>query len=160
MTWNMITGLLATLIGIAYGFSAWNLPRASFGSATGHIVYPVILGVSMTVLGLVLVAKELLARKKDVGKGAKEAPKFGKLTRHGREIMLAIAASIVYAILFKPLGYVFSTILYLGAVLFLVNGRVKVARTVLVAVLFSVGVYVLFSVLLGIQLPRMPVLDI
>jgi len=30
----------------------------------------------------------------------------------------------------------------------------------LLAVLFSVGVYVLFSVLLGIQLPRMPILDI
>ncbi len=160
MTWNMITGLLATLIGFAYGFSAWSLPRASFGNATGHIVYPVILGIAMTMLGLVLVAKELLARNQDVGKGAKEAPKFGKMTKHGKEIALAIAASVVYAVLFEPLGYVFSTILYLGAVLFLVNGRVKVVRTVLVAVLFSVGVYVLFSVLLGIQLPRMPILDI
>ena len=160
MTWNMITGLAATLIGIAYGLSAWTLPRASFGSATGHIVYPVILGVLMTVLGLALVAKELAARKPADGKKAGESPKFGKMTRHGREIMFAIAASIVYALLFKPLGYVFSTILYLGAVLFLVNGRVKVVRTVLVAVLFSVGVYVLFSVLLGIQLPLMPILDI
>ncbi len=160
MTWNMITGLMAMLIGIAYGWGAWTLPRASFGNATGHIIYPVMLGILMTVLGAALVARELLARKTESGKEAGDSPKFGKLTKHGKEIGLAIAASVVYAFLFEPLGYVFSTILYLGAVLFLVNGRVKVVRTVLVAVLFSVGVYVLFSVLLGIQLPRMPILDI
>ncbi|PKL23922.1 MAG: hypothetical protein CVV47_11675 [Spirochaetae bacterium HGW-Spirochaetae-3] len=157
MTWNMITGLIATLIGVAYGWSAWNLPRATFGSATGHIVYPVILGALMTFLGLVLIVKELLVKEKP---SARNAPKFGPLTRHGKEIAAAIGASLVYAIIFEPLGYVISTILYLGAVLFLVNGRVKVARTVIVAVFFSVGVYVLFSVLLGIQLPRMPLLDI
>ncbi len=157
MTWNMITGLIATLIGIAYGWSTLTLPRATFGSATGHIVYPVILGVMMTLLGLALVVKELLAKGP---KNAKDSPKFGKLTRHGKEIAIAILASVGYALVFIPFGYVISTILYLGAVLFLVNGRVKVVRTVLVAVLFSIGVYVLFSILLGIQLPRMPFLDI
>lgn len=157
MTWNMITGLIATLIGIAYGWSAWTLPRATFGSATGHIVYPVMLGIAMTLLGLALIVKELLAKGP---KNAKDSPKFGKLTSHGKEIGIAILASIGYALVFKPFGYVISTILYLGAVLFLVNGRVKVVRTVLVAVLFSVGIYILFSILLGIQLPRMPFIDI
>ncbi|MBU0927392.1 MAG: tripartite tricarboxylate transporter TctB family protein [Spirochaetes bacterium] len=157
MTWNMITGLVATLIGAAYGWSAWNLPRATFGNPTGHIVYPAILGALMTLLGLALVVKELLSKSPSK---AKNSPKFGALTRHGKEIAIAIAASLCYALLFEPLGYVIATILYLGAVLFLVNGRVKVARTVIVAVAFSVGVYVLFSVLLGIQLPRMPILDI
>lgn len=157
MTWNMITGLVAMLIGIAYSWGAWTLPRASFGSPTGHIIYPIMLGAIMTLLGLALSAKELLSKDKADNKAG---PKFGKLTRHGREIALAIAASMGYALVFKPLGYVISTILYLGAVLFLVNGREKIGRTVLVAVLFSVGVYVLFSVLLGIQLPRMPIFDI
>jgi putative tricarboxylic transport membrane protein len=157
MTWNMITGLIATLIGIAYGWNAWTLPRATFGDPTGHLVYPVILGILMTLLGFALVIKELLAKGP---KDAKDSPKFGKMTRHGKEIGLAIGASIIYALLFEPLGYVISTIIYLGAVLFLVNGRVKVVRTVLVAVLFSIGVYILFSILLGIQLPRMPILDI
>lgn len=157
MTWNMITGLAAVLIGVAYGWGAWTLPRATFGDPTGHLVYPVILGILMTLLGLALVVKELLAKGP---KNPKDSPKFGKMTRHGKEIAIAIAASVVYAIIFEPLGYVFATILYLGAVLFLVNGKVKVARTVIVAVAFSVGVYVLFSILLGIQLPRMPILDI
>jgi len=157
MTWNMITGLAAVLIGVAYGWGAWTLPRATFGDPTGHLVYPVILGILMTLLGLALVVKELLAKGP---KNPKDSPTFGKMTRHGKEIALAIAASVVYALVFEPLGYVFSTILYLGAVLFLVNGKVKVARTVIVAVAFSVGVYVLFSILLGIQLPRMPILDI
>lgn len=157
MTWNLITGLIATLIGVVYGWSAWSLPRATFGSPTGHIVYPVLLGILMTVLGLALVISELL---KKGPKDAADTPKFGTMTRHGREILFTIVASIVYALLFVPLGYVFSTILYLGAILFLVNGKVKVARTIIVAVLFSVLVYVLFSVLLGVQLPRMPILDI
>ncbi|HAE22689.1 MAG TPA: hypothetical protein DCG47_10265 [Spirochaetaceae bacterium] len=157
MTWNMITGLVAMLIGVAYSWGAWTLPQASFGSPTGHIIYPVMLGGIMTLLGLSLSVREWLSKGKA---DAKASPKFGKLTRHGREIALAIVASVGYALVFKPLGYVISTVLYLGAVLFLVNGREKLTRTVLVAVLFSVGVYVLFSVLLGIQLPRMPILDI
>ncbi len=157
MTWNMITGLSAVLIGVAYGWGAWSLPRATFGNPTGHIVYPVLLGVLMTLLGLALVVKELLAKGP---RSPKDSPRFGTLTRHGREIALTIGASLAYALAFEPLGYVISTILYLGAVLFLVNGRIKVARTVIVAVAFSVGVYVLFSVLLGIQLPRMPILDL
>lgn len=157
MTWNFLTGLLAILIGVVYGWQAWRLPRAMFGDPTGHLVYPVILGITMTILGLILMVKELRAKGP---KNPKDSPKFGKLTRHGREIAMAIGASLVYALIFEPIGYVFSTILYLGAVLFIVNGRAKIMRSVLVAVVFSVGVYVLFSVLLGIQLPRMPILDI
>lgn len=157
MTWNFLTGLFAILIGIVYGWQAWRLPHAMFGDPTGHIVYPVILGIAMTVLGLVLMVKEILAKGP---KDPKNSPKFGKLTRHGREIAMAIAASIAYALVFEPLGYVLSTIFYLGAVLFIVNGKARILRSVLVAVLFSVGVYVLFSAILGIQLPRMPILDI
>jgi len=111
----------------------------------------------MILLGLGLVLKELVAKGP---KDPKSMPKFEKLTQHGWEIAIAILASIGYALVFEPLGYIISTILYLGAVLFLVNGRAKPVRSIVVAVLFSVGVYVLFSVLLGIQLPRMPILDI
>ena len=157
MTWNMITGLLATLIGIAYGWGAWRLPRAAFGDPTSHIVYPILLAALMAVLGLTLTIKELLAKGP---KDAKASPKFGPLSRHGKEIALAIAASAVYALIFEPLGYVLATMLYLGSVLFLVNGKVKVARTIIVTIAFSVGVYVLFSIVLGIQLPRMPILDV
>jgi putative tricarboxylic transport membrane protein len=157
MTWNFLTGLFAVIIGVVYGWQAWTLPRAMFGDPIGHLIYPVILGITMTILGLILVVKELLAKGP---KDPKDSPKFGKLTRHGKEIGMAIGASIVYALVFEPIGYIFSTILYLGAVLFIVNGKARVLRSVLVAVLFSVGVYVLFSVILGIQLPRMPILDI
>ncbi|MFH2113937.1 MAG: tripartite tricarboxylate transporter TctB family protein [Spirochaetota bacterium] len=157
MTWNFLTGLIAIMIGVVYGWQAWRLPRAMFGDPTGHLVYPVILSIAMTILGLILMVKEIIAKGP---RDPKDSPKFGKLTRHGREIAMAIAASLVYAMIFEPFGYVFSTMLYLGAVLFIVNGRARVLSSVLVAVLFSVGVYVLFSVLLGIQLPRMPILDI
>ena len=157
MTWNLITGLIATLIGVVYGWQALRLPHASFGTKTGHIIYPVILGSLMILLGLGLVLKELLAKGP---KDPKSIPKFGKLTQHGREIGIAILASLGYALIFEPLGYIISTILYLLAVLFLVNGRAKPVRSILVAVLFSIGVYVLFAVFLGIQLPRMPILDI
>lgn len=157
MSWNMLTGLLATLIGVAYAWGAWTMPRATFGDPMGHIVYPLILGIAMTLLGLGQTAVELV---KNDPKAREKGPKFSKPDRHGKEILFTIGASLVYALLFEPLGYVFSTILYLGSILFLINGKAKVARTVIVAVSFSVGVYVLFSILLGIQLPRIPFLDI
>jgi xanthine/uracil permease len=62
MTWNFLTGLFAVIIGVVYGWQAWTLPRAMFGDPIGHLIYPVILGITMTILGLALVVKELLAK--------------------------------------------------------------------------------------------------
>lgn len=159
MTMNLITGIAAIVIGGAYTLMAYLLPRAPFGNPTRHMLFPLIIGIVMVGLGAVLMIMELgkLAKAKDSDKVT--LPKT--LSRYGKEIAVTIGASIVYALIFERVGYVIATILYLGTILFLINhGKKGRVTNVLVAVVFSVGVYTLFAYVLGIQLPPMPFLDI
>jgi len=158
MTMNLITGIASIVIGAAYTLMAYLLPRAPFGDPARHLVFPIIVGLCMIVLGL---AQTLVAlSKRSSSKEAKVViPKT--LSRYGKEIAATIGASIVYALIFEKAGYVISTILYLGTILFLINrGKKGAATNVMVAVVFSVGIYALFAYVLGIQLPPMPFLEI
>ncbi len=158
MTMNLITGIAAIVIGAAYSLMSYLLPRAPFGDPSRHIVFPLIVGLGMLVLGIVFAVREVMSGAAASGKKV-ALPKT--LTRYGKEILVTIIASIVYALIFDKLGYVISTILYLGTILFLINSDKKGRVTnVLVAVVFSVGIYALFAYVLGIQLPPMPFLEI
>lgn len=158
MTLNLLTGLIAVALGAAYTAMSLLLPRAPFGDPTRHIVYPAILGILMMVLGAAHAV--LAAAKNPKAKPGDRLRIPEKLSRHGKEIAICVGASLVYAFVFEPLGYVLATILYLGTVLFVINGKDKVVRTVVVALAFSVGIYVLFGYVLGIKLPGLPFLDI
>jgi putative tricarboxylic transport membrane protein len=71
-------------------------------------------------------------------------------------IVLTCLACIIYAILFNRIGYVLSTIVFLEAMLLLFNGKKKWKTNTIVAVVFSVFIYIVFSKLLGVILPVMP----
>jgi len=155
---NLMTGIASLVIGVGYTLMAYLLPKATFGSLSGHTVFPLIVGIGMTILGVALTILEFGKREKAKDADKVKLPKT--LSRYGKEILISIVASIVYAMIFERAGYVISTILYLGTILFLINGKKGAVVNVLVAVFFSVGVYALFAYVLGIQLPAMPFLDI
>ncbi len=155
---NLVTGIAAILIGAVYTWMSILLPHSPFGDPIRHIVFPLIVGTGMLILGLSLTIKELVKLHSSEKKIHITLPKT--LTRYGKEMIFAIIASVVYALIFESVGYILSTILYLGSILFLINGRKGALINIIVAVTFSVGIYVLFGYVLGIQLPRLPFLDI
>jgi putative tricarboxylic transport membrane protein len=156
MTITTVTGIVAVLLGAVYTAQAWNLPRATVGVPMGPILFPLILGVGMTVLGAMLIVQEHLRLKRPASAG-KTAVSF-KLTVFGKSIAIVTGFCVLYVMLFEFLGYVLSTFLFLGAVLLLFNGKGRWKISLIVATCFSVGVYVLFGSVLSIQLPRMPLL--
>jgi len=158
MTMNLITGIAAMAIGAIYTLMALLLPRSPFGDPIRHMIFPIIVGVGMVALGLAMTISESLKLPKTKESAKVALPKTMSL--YGKEILFTIAASLVYALIFERAGYVVSTILYLGSILFLINGKKGAVVNVLVAVVFSVSVYALFAYALGIQLPRLPFLDI
>lgn len=79
-----------------------------------------------------------------------------KLLFKGRAPVLIISTliiSLIYAFIFERIGYLASTILYMLAILFIVNGRNKWLVNLSVAVLFSVGSWYVFYHLLDVSLP-------
>lgn len=158
MTFNLISGIAAAIIGAVYTLLAVLMPLAPFGEPARHKLFPYIIGAGLVVLGLVQVFAELRRLPSIPEEKRIHLPR--KLERYGKEILVVVASSVVYALIFDKAGYVLSTILYLSAILFLINGKKRAVSNILVAIIFSVGIYALFAYVLGIQLPPLPILDI
>jgi putative tricarboxylic transport membrane protein len=119
MTMNTITGIVAILIGVAYSYLAWDLPRATVGNPMGPIVFPLLLGGGMVLMGGIQ-----LVQTRSKTKGERKNVSLS-LTFYGKSIAQVSALCVLYVFLFERLGYLFSTFLFLVTVLFLFNGKGK-----------------------------------
>lgn len=146
-------GIGASVIGIMYTIMAYSMPRASIGNPLAPSIFPLILGVTLTVLGLALLIKEK-------SKYSPEKVKVKEVWSYHRKLTaLTCAGGVAYALLFDRIGYILSTIIFLLIILFAINEKNKWKTNLIVAVCFSVAVYFIFSRLLGIPLPNVPFLD-
>lgn len=153
MNISVLSGILSLLIGLIYTIFALLLPDASIGRAAEPRFFPLSLGIIMILLSAVLLYEEL--NKKKIEEVKKEASLF-TIDSNLKKIGLTCLFSILYAIFFDKLGYVISTILFLEGELFLFNGFKKWKINTMVAVIFSLVIYILFSKLLGVYLPMTP----
>lgn len=124
-----------------------NLPKANLGNPNGPLYFPIGLSVFMLIFSIFYFFQEwksISAHNEDI-----------KLLLKGRTpklIGLTVLYGGIYALIFERLGFLFSTILFLGALLFTVNGR-KIVVNLIVAISFSFLSWYAFSVLLGVSLP-------
>ncbi|PAB57962.1 tripartite tricarboxylate transporter TctB family protein [Anaeromicrobium sediminis] len=159
MDFNFLTAVIVLLFGIIYSLRAYSLPRASIGSPMAPSIYPLLLGGSMIVLGLILLMKSSLQKTKESIKEVMTKATENEIISR-KMIKITCIVSIVYALLFDHLGYIISTFLFLQSMLFLTNGKKKWVINTIVSISFSIGIYVIFSKLLGISLPPIPYLYI
>ncbi|MBW3112091.1 MULTISPECIES: tripartite tricarboxylate transporter TctB family protein [Bacillaceae] len=135
------------LLSFFFLIASINLPKANLGNPNGPLYFPVGLSVFMLIFSAVYLFQEwksLHVHNEDI-----------KLLLKGRTpklIALTVLYGAVYAFIFERIGFLFSTILFLGALLFTVNGK-KYVVNVIVAVSFSFLSWYAFSILLGVSLP-------
>lgn len=157
------TGIGVTGFGLLYAVAAFLMPRASIGNPVAPLIFPLVLGVGLAILGALYTMRESKAWKKEVEEnGVKKLdPATEQLNaKTNKLIILTSVSGIGYAFLFEHLGYVISTSLFMGIIMFAINGKAKWKLNLGVAIIFSVAVYILFSSLLSIPLPMMPILEI
>ncbi len=165
---SLISGFVTIGVGAAYLIMSLALPRAAVGVPHAPKVFPLGLSVIMVGLGIALVIQQYLiafGNSKTVISNSNTKAQSNmtfkerlKLEDHTKKIILTVVNGVLYTLLFKSLGYVFSTIVFLGFELLLFNGRKRWRMILTVSILFSLIVYVLFSTLLGVYLPRMPII--
>jgi len=155
MTINVVTGILAFLLGVGYSYLAWTLPRATVGNPLAPLIFPLMLGGGMTLLGILLLIQEAVRASRKEGK-----PVSFTFTQYGKSIATVSLLCGLYAFFFERIGYLLSTFLFLSIVLYLFNGKERWKSILSISLGFSVGVYVLFGEVLSIQLPRMPFLGL
>lgn len=156
MNSNMKAGIVSLIFGLTYTLGALNLTKSTVGNPLGPIIYPMLLGIMMSILGAISLYNGLRKQKIE-GKVINE--KF-VLTQPIKMIIFSCVASVVYALIFDLLGYVIATTIFMLMLLFAINGKVKWKTNILVAVIFSISIYLLFSKVFYITLPTLPYFDI
>lgn len=143
-----ITPLLSVIVGIALLIGALNLPKSTLGNPNGPLYFPALIAIILILSGIVYLVQEFKAR----------GVKFTDFTqiRLGKSPMylgVSLVLMIIYTILFERIGFLFSTIIFLLGLLFMLNGHKKWIMNILVAVIFSVVTWYAFGTLLQVSLP-------
>ena len=152
MNLTIVSSAIFLAVGAAVTGMSLALPDASIGIPQAPKIFPAGLGILMMALSLVELAKEgMRVRRDGKGEGAEPNPYLGR-------ILLTSVFAVLYALIFKHVGYVLSTFLLLESELWLFNGGRNWKVNTLVAFLFSISIYLLFAKALGVYLPMTPII--
>jgi putative tricarboxylic transport membrane protein len=140
--------IFVIVIGIIFLIATINLPKANLGNPNGPIYFPMGISILLLILGVIYFFQELKNLDKD-------NEKIRQLLsgRVPKLVGWTIVLGIGYTLIFDRIGFLFSTILFLGALLFLINGVKKWKVNIIVTLLFSYISWYSFSELLGVSLP-------
>ncbi|ARK21288.1 tripartite tricarboxylate transporter TctB family protein [Sporosarcina sp. P26b] len=143
-----ITPILSTVIGIIMLISAINLPKSNLGNPNGPMYFPLMIAIILILSGIVYFFQEFKARGNDFLDF--RALRLGKSPMY---LLASLVLMLIYTVLFERIGFLFSTILFLGGLLFLLNGRKKWMSNIIIAVAFSFITWYAFGTLLQVSLP-------
>lgn len=151
MTINLVSSIITIAVGLTYMIIALNFPNATVGRPLEPKIFPVILGIAMTILGFALLIDELIKNSKSKDKETIKLS-FGN---NGKKIAITVINAIAYALLFNILGYVLSTIIFLEVELLIFGGLKSWKVSTIVSVIFSIIAFLIFNTLLGLYLPKL-----
>ena len=151
MTINLVSSIITIAVGLTYMIMALNFPNATVGRPLEPKIFPVILGIAMTILGFALLIDELIKNSKSKDKETIKLS-FGN---NGKKIAITVINAIEYTLLFNILGYVLSTIIFLEVELLIFGGLKSWKISTIVSVIFSIIAFLIFNTLLGLYLPKL-----
>jgi len=157
------SGIAVTVFGVIYTILAYTMPKAAIGNPIAPTIFPLVLGIGLTIMGIFYFIRENKTWKEQVKKeGIKkiDPATLAIQKKTNKLIFLTCLSGIGYAIFFEHLGYIISTTFFIGIIMFAINGKKNWKLNLSVALIFSVVVYFIFSYLLSIPLPIMPILEI
>ncbi|WP_051478550.1 tripartite tricarboxylate transporter TctB family protein [Arthrobacter sp. H5] len=110
--------------------------------------FPMIVGIGLVGFGLAFLVRATL--KPDQALFEQAAAEH--TDTHWRTLWTVVVALVIYAALLDPLGYIIATTVFFVGIAWVAGSR-RLIRDVIIAVLFSAGVYFGFTELLGVRLP-------
>ena len=145
---RFIVPSIILIISVIYLILTFNLPESKVGNPTAAMNYPLLIGFSLLGLSVLYILSEIKDKKK-----AFTAFKIFADKELTIKVIVVLVFCLGYTLLFERIGFLISTTLFLGALLFLINGKRKWLVNVIVAVVFSFSAWYTFSELLSVSLP-------
>ncbi len=133
------------LVGLVVVVESQKISDSAYGSAVGPKIFPMWLGVILLILSLRLLYETFKYKSGAVTKEKFQYTKFA----------IILTGAVLYAFTLEKLGYVISTFGFL-LIAFQTMERGRILRSIVIALVFSVGIYYLFSEFLGGSLPGFP----
>lgn len=158
---SLISAGVGIVLGISYTILTLNLPEAAIGRPNAPKAFPLALGILITLLSVALLVQQIMkVRAESASRHPSQEKTQGifPLEHHTKQIIITVINGVLYGLLFSRIGYVLSTIIFLGGELLLFNGKKKWKTVLIVSLIFSLFIYILFNKLLGVYLPRMPII--
>jgi len=133
-----------------YFWATQQIPSLEIGDPLGPKAFPRLLGVGLLVTAAMLLA-EILRDRKTV---KADAPAEVKEEGNRNVVIAAVVATTAYFLLFEWAGYMLSTSLYLLVMFHVFHKKGRWMTNVLTSVIYGVGSYLAFTMLLGVNLPK------
>ncbi|WP_213421683.1 tripartite tricarboxylate transporter TctB family protein [Bhargavaea massiliensis] len=144
-TFDRYAGIIFLVIGLVFVMEARKISHSAYGSSVGPDIFPTGLGILLILLSARLIYETFKYKGEE---GKKEPVQY-------KRFLVIFLSAVAYAFLLEKLGYVASTFLFL-IVAFQAMERGSWIKTLIIAAVFSFGVYYFFSELLGGALPGFP----
>lgn len=138
------------LLAGVYFWATAQIPSLELGDPLGPKAFPRMLGAGMLIAAFMLLLEILRNRKKEMAAPPAAAVRW---ERHQWVVPAVAGWTALYVLVFEPLGYMLATAIYLLALTAYFN-RGRWLMNVLTSVLFSVGSYFSFTLILGVTLAR------
>ncbi|KGR73752.1 tripartite tricarboxylate transporter TctB family protein [Ureibacillus sinduriensis] len=144
-SFDKISGVVFLVISILFITGSLQISGSAYGSAVGPKTYPLILGIILGLLSLRLIY-ETFKKNTESQKNEKPQMKY-------KNLGIILISAILYITLLEIIGFVLSTFLFL-LVAFQVMEKGKIISSIIIAAVFSIGVYLMYVNLLGGTLPK------
>ena len=145
---RFIVPSIILVISVIYLILTFNLPESNVGNPTAAMNYPLLIGFTLLGLSVLYIFSEIKDKKKVF-----TAYKIFSDKELTLKVVIVLVLCLGYTLLFERIGFLISTVIFLGALLFLINGRRKWIMNITVAVLFSFISWYTFAELLSVSLP-------
>jgi putative tricarboxylic transport membrane protein len=149
MNSKITIGAIAIIVGIFYSIKAFQIPLVTMGNPMGPKYFPIALGIAMVVLGIIMFSLGI-KEGKSIEKSAETEPKD---KNYSRIIVATIVMGIIYTLIFYKIGFVISTLIFLGFLLFMINGVKSWKTNLIITIAFTFGVAYAFEKIFLISLP-------
>lgn len=148
------TSIVFFIIGILFIVQSTQISDSAYGSTVGPKTFPLGLGIVLVLLSLRLFYETWRqAVKARVAKGPEAPLKTSSIEI--KKFLILFVSAIAYVFFLEIAGYVITTFIFL-LLNFQNMERGKILYSVIISAAFSVGIYYLFTVLLGGSLPSFP----
>jgi putative tricarboxylic transport membrane protein len=133
-----------------YFYATEKLPSLEIGDPLGPKAFPRLLGILLVITSIILLFEIIRGRKSVTS----DVPSRGPSTFGSLMVVAGVSVwTFLYFLVFEWLGFVIATTIYLIALMAYFHPN-KWTSNVLTAVLFSLGGYLMFTKLLGVNLAR------